>query len=312
MVNMRIIGVSEFGGPGALTVHNVAEPHPGPGEARLRVKAAAVSPVDGAVRSGGLGTGDLEPPYVPGMDAAGVVDEVGPGSRWNVGDEVMAMALPLSPHGGAYVEYLVGADESMTKIPKNVDINAASTIPMIGLTAMQSLEMAGLKPGQTLAVTGAAGTLGNYIIQLAKHAGLSVIADAAGKDRALVEGLGADHVVPRGDDVAEHVRAIIPSGVDAVIDAAALSEKALPAVRDEGVFVSLKSWEGPLDRGVAYRGVSVLSEYRSADKLDALRRFVEDDVLTPRVADVLPAEQAADAHRRLEARGVRGRLVLAF
>lgn len=309
---MRIIGVSEFGGPGALTVHNVAEPHPGPGEARLRVKAAAVSPVDGAVRSGGLGTGDLEPPYIPGMDAAGVVDEVGPGSRWNVGDEVMAMALPLSPHGGAYVEYLVGADESMTKIPKNVDINAASTIPMNGLTAMQSLEMAGLKPGQTLAVTGAAGTLGNYIIQLAKHAGLSVIADAAGKDRTLVEGLGADHVVPRGDDVAEHVRAIIPGGVDAVIDAAALSEKALPAVRDEGVFVSLKSWEGPLDRGVAYRGVSVLSEYRSADKLDALRRFVEDDVLTPRVADVLPAEQAADAHRRLEARGVRGRLVLAF
>lgn len=309
---MKVIGVVEFGGPEALSVHNVAEPHPGPSEARLRVKAAAVSPVDTAVRSGGLGTGDFEPPYVPGMDAAGVIDEVGPGSRWEIGDKVMTMALPLSAHGGAYVEHLVGPDDSMTRIPGNVDMNAASTIPMNGLTATQALERAALQPGQRVAVTGAAGTLGNYVIELAKHAGLLVIADAAEKDRTLVEGLGVDHVVPRGDDVAEHIRAIVPDGVDALFDAAAMKEKALPCVRDGGAFVSFSFWKGPVPRGVTIHRVNVFGEYHSGDKLDALRRHVEEGVLTPRVADVFPAEQAAEAHRRLEGRGVRGRLVLNF
>ena len=310
--NMKAIGVIEFGGPEALAAHNVIEPHPGPGEARLRVTAVAVSPVDIKVRSGGLGTGGLEPPYVPGMDAAGVIDEVGPGSRWEIGDEVMAMALPLSAHGGAYVEYLVGPDESMTRVPVNVDMNAASTVPMNGLTAIQALEMASLEPRQTLVVTGAAGTLGNYVIELAKHAGLSVIADAAEKDRMLVEGLGADHVVARGDNLADRIRAIVPDGADALIDAARLNEKALPAVRNGGAFVSLGSWEGPPTRGVTFHCVSVFDEYRSAGKLDSLRRHVQNGVLTPRVADTFSAEQAGQAHRLLEGRGVRGRLVLTF
>ena len=309
---MKAIGVSEFGGPETLTVHTVSEPHPGPGEARLRVKAVAVSPVDTKVRSGGLGTGEFEPPYVPGMDAAGVIDETGPGSRWEIGDEVMAMALPLSAHGGAYVEYLVGPDESMTRIPTNLDMNAASTVPMNGLTAIQALEMAGLEPGQTLAVTGAAGTLGNYVIELAKHAGLVVIADAAEKDRGLVEDLGADHVVARGDDVADRIRAIVPDGADALIDAARMNEKALPAVRNGGAFVSIGRWAGPPTRDVTFHKVNVFREYRSADKLDLLRRHVQDGVLTPRVAAALPAEQAEQAHRRLEGGGVRGRLVLTF
>lgn len=276
------------------------------------MKAVAVSPVDTAVRSGGLGTGGLEPPYVPGMDAAGVIDEVGPGSRWGIGDEVMAMALPLSTHGGAYAEHLVAPDASMTRIPANVDMNAASTVPMNGLTAMQALEMAALQPGQTVAVTGAAGTLGNYVIELAKHAGLSVIADAAEKDRALVEVLGADHVVSRGDDVAQRIRAIFPDGVDAVVDAAGMSDQALPALRDGGAFISLSFWQGPPTRSVTFHRVSVFDEYHSADKLDSLRRHVENGVLTPRVAEAFPAEQAPEAHRRLEARGVRGRLALTF
>lgn len=309
---MKVTGVLEFGGPEALAVHDVVEPHPGPGEARLRVKAAAVSPVDISVRAGLLGTGDLERPYVPGMDAAGVIDEVGPGSRWQIGDEVMAMALPLRGHGGAYVEHLVGPDESMARIPANVDMNAASTIPMNGLTATHILELAALEPGQTIAITGAAGTLGNYLIQLAKHAGLTVIADASEPDRALVEGLGADYVVDRGDDVADRFLAIVPGGADAVVDAARMAENALPAVRNGGIFISVGSWAGPPTRDITFLKANVFSEYRSADKLDLLRRHVEDGVLTPRVADTLPAARAAEAHRRFEGRGVRGRIVLTF
>ncbi|MQA17050.1 MAG: zinc-binding dehydrogenase, partial [Pseudonocardiaceae bacterium] len=185
-------------------------------------------------------------------------------------------------------------------------------LPMNGLTARQALDMLGLAPRRTLAVTGAAGTLGNYVIQLAKHAGLTVVADAADKDRALVTGLGADHVVERGDDVAGRIRAVFPDGVDGLVDAAVQNEKALPAVRDLGGFATVRFWDGSPDRNITLHKVRVFDEYRSHDKLDELRQLVEDGVLTLRVADTVPADNAAEAHERLEAGGVRGRLVLTF
>lgn len=311
---MKVIGVTEFGGPEALAAHTVPEPHAGPGEARIRVHAAAVNPTDTVLRAGTRGGRGSQPPHVPGMDAAGVVDEVGEGSPWTVGDEVMAMALPggAGEHGGAYVEKLVGPWESMARIPEGTDLVTASTLPMNGLTAHQALDLLGLEPGRTLAVTGAAGTLGGYVVQLAKHAGLTVIADAAAKDRALVEGLGPDHVVERGDDVADRIREILPDGVDGLVDAALLNEKVVPAVRDGGGFVTVRGWEGLPGRGVTFHKVLVVKEYRSHDKLDELRQLAEEGVLTLRVADTLPADDAAEAHRRFEAGGVRGRLVLSF
>ncbi|WP_302847589.1 alcohol dehydrogenase catalytic domain-containing protein [Curtobacterium sp. YR515] len=135
---------------------------------RIRVQAFAVNSTDTGVRAGQRDSSQASPPYVPGMDAAGVIDEVGPDvSGWEVGDEVMAIALPLSAHGGAYVEELVAPVGSFTRIPWKTWIPLASTMPMNGLTALQILSRAGLAPGQTLAVTGAAGLLGNYVVQLA-------------------------------------------------------------------------------------------------------------------------------------------------
>jgi NADPH:quinone reductase-like Zn-dependent oxidoreductase len=246
------------------------------------------------------------------MDAAGIVDEAGEGAPWSVGDELMAMALPLSEHGGAYVERLVGPWESMTRIPQGTDLIAASTLPMNGLTAMQILDLLDLGPGSTLAVTGAAGILGNYLVQLAKHAGITVIADSSERDRPLVAGLGPDLVVERGDDVAERIREAYPDGVDALADLSVQKEQVVPAVADRGRFVSVRGWQGVPERDIEFLRSMVSTEYRSQDKLEALRRHVESGVLTLRVADVLPAEQAADAHRRLEAGGVRGRIVLTF
>jgi NADPH:quinone reductase-like Zn-dependent oxidoreductase len=183
---------------------------------------------------------------------------------------------------------------------------------MNGLTALQVLEVLDLKPEQTLAVTGAAGTLGNYVVELAKHEGLTVIADAAEHDLELVDSLGADHVVARGDDVAERIREFFPDGVDALVDAAVLNEKAAPAVRDGGGFATVRHWTGDPGRGITVHRISVPQEYHSGEKLDRLRRYVEEGVLSLRVAAVLPAADAAEAHRRLEAGGVRGRLVLEF
>ncbi|MHA7279799.1 NADP-dependent oxidoreductase [Arthrobacter sp. MDT2-2] len=309
---MKAIGVTEFGGPEVLTVQHLPEPHPGKEEVRIKVRAAAVSPTDTNVGTGAYDMSQSEPPYMPGMDAAGVIDEVGEGSTWNVGDKVMAIALPLGQHGGAYAEYLIAPDDSIARIPAGTTLEEASTIPMNGLTAVQILELVALQPGQVIAVTGGAGTLGNYTIQLAKQQGLVVVADAASKDRDLVQGLGADHVLDRGAGLADRIREIFPDGVDAIADTALLHEDAVPALRDQGVFVSVRGWKGEPTRGIRFEAAWVFDEYHSAAKLDGLRQAVEDGILTPRMADTLPAEDAPEAHRRLEAGGVRGRLVLAF
>jgi NADPH:quinone reductase len=309
---MRVVGFTEFGGPEVLGIHEVPDPRPGPGEVRIRVRAAAVNPTDVSYRAGLLGAGDSQPPHVPGADAAGVIDALGKGSAWRPGDAVMAMALPMSEYGGAYAEYLVGPDDSFVRIPADTSFEQASTLPMNGLTATQALELMALRPGQVVAVTGAAGTLGNYTVQLARRRGLTVVADASPKDAALVRSLGADHVVDRGDDVGSRIRAVFPGGVDAVVDTALLHEKAASALRDGGVFVSLRRWKGQPARGIRYEAAWVYDDYRSQAKLDAVRQAVEDRALTPRVAGVMPAEKAADAHRLVEARGIRGRIVLTF
>ncbi len=241
-----------------------------------------------------------------------MIDELGQGSTWRIGDEVMAMAMPLSEHGGAYAEYLIAPDNSIARIPAGTSLEQASTLPMNGLTAAQILELMSLRPGQSIAVTGAAGMVGNYLVQLAKRQGLIVIADAAPKDMTLVQSLGPNQIIDRGDDIAARIRAVIPDGVDAVADTALLHERAVPALRDGGVFVSLRRWRGEPMRDIRYKAAWVYDDYRSHAKLDALRQAVEDGALTPRVAGVLPAENAADAHRRVEAGGSRGRIVLKF
>lgn len=307
---MKVIGVEEFGGPEALAVHEVAQPQPGPGEVRIRVHAAAVNPTDTTFRSGVQDVSSLKSPYVPGMDAAGIVDAVGEGSSWQVGDEVMAMAVPVSEHGGAYAQYLVAADDAVARIPAGVSLQQAATLPMNGLTALQALAKLDLAPGQTLAVTGAAGTLGQYSVRLAKRAGLTVIADSSEKDRALVESAGPDHVVERGDDVAERIRALVPDGVDGLIDAAVMDEKAVPAVRDGGAYAAVRFWKGTGERDIRFRRTAVVTEYGSRAMLEDLRTAVEDGTLELTVADVYPPEEAAAAHTRFEQGGVRGRLVL--
>ncbi|MEX3600276.1 zinc-binding alcohol dehydrogenase family protein [Kocuria carniphila] len=315
---MRIIGFTEFGGPEVLDIHDVPEPHAGPGEVRIAVKAAAVNPTDTETRQGNGAPAQLPAPHVPGMDAAGVIDEVGEPtaeldtSPWSVGDHVMAIAIPLRGHGGAYVEYLVADADSLARIPEGRSLEEASTLPMNGLTALQALEKLDLEPGQVLGVTGAAGTLGGYVVQLAKLQGLTVIADAAPKDRERVVALGADHVVERGDDFPDKVREIYPDGVDGLVDAAVMNELAVPAVRSGGGFATVRFWKGPEDSDLTFHIVWVGDEYHHGDKLDALRELVESGVVTLEVADTLPAEQATEAHQRLQEGGVRGRLVLTF
>ena len=314
MTEMRAVGFTEFGDPSVLRIITVPVPVPGPGQVRVKVAAATVNPTDLAFRQGGryLPEG-VRPPYIPGMDLAGVIDAAGPGvSSWRPGDRVMAAVSPWGSGGGAQAEYVLVAEDQLARVPDGMALEAAATLPMNGMTVRSALDMLGLRPGQTLAVTGSAGAVGQYAIQLGVHEGLEVTGDAKPEDEALVRGFGARHVVPRGDGMAAAVRALYPSGVDAVIDAALLGPAILPAIRDGGQLLAVRPFQGPTERGISVSLVLVGHHLHEGTRLAELADLAARGVLTLRIAEVLPAERAAEAHRRLEAGGVRGRLVLAF
>ncbi|WP_246238735.1 NADP-dependent oxidoreductase [Acrocarpospora corrugata] len=305
-----------------LRVVDLPEPHAGPGEVRVRVRAAAVNPADTLLRSGAQARAfaGVPGPYVPGMDIAGVIDEIGPGTETELspGEPVMAMVMPLGPAAGAYAEYVVLPAGWVVRAPAGTDHAAAATLPMNGLTAQLTLDRLALAPGSVLAVIGAAGTLGGYLVQLGRHAGLTVVADAAPADEALVRRSGAADVVARGSDVAGRIRARYPDGVDAIADTALAGPRLFEAVRHGGAYARFRSADEPggheLDGsgGISLRAIFVPDYAGRTDKLHQIRRLAESGVLTPRVATTLPGAEAADAHRRLEAGGLRGRLVLTF
>jgi NADPH:quinone reductase-like Zn-dependent oxidoreductase len=312
---MRAVGVTDFGPPEALHLVELPDPEPGPGEVRIRVRAAAVNPTDTVLRSGGRAERlkDVPPPHVPGMDAAGVLDAIGDPTATDLrtGARVIAIVLPLGSRG-AYAERVVVPAESVVRAPAGASDAEAATLPMNGLTARLALDELALAPGQTLAVTGAAGAVGGYAVELGRAEGLHVVADAAPDDEQLVRAMGAHVVVPRGDEFAARVRAVVPEGVDGLVDAALLQSLAVGAVRDGGGMATLRGYDGAGadERGITFFPVYVRNYSREHAKLDQLRAQAEAGVLTLRVARTMPAERASQAHRLLEAGGVRGRLVL--
>jgi len=311
---MRAVGFTEFGGPEVLGMVSLPVPSPGPGQVRVRVAAAAVNPTDLAFRAGAHRSmpAGVQPPYVPGMDLAGVIDAVGADGDWRPGDRVMAAVSPWVPGGGAQAQYVVVAADALARIPEEIGVHSAAALPMNALTVRAALDELALRPGQTLGITGAAGVVGGYAIQLGRAEGLRVIADASPADEDLVRRLGADVVVARGPDVAARMRQVAPGGVDALLDAAVMGAPVLAAVRDGGQVIAVRTFAGQTERGITVSPVLVSHHLHEGDRLARLAEQAAEGVLTPRVADVLPAERAAEAHRRFEAHGVRGRLVLAF
>jgi NADPH:quinone reductase-like Zn-dependent oxidoreductase len=311
---VRAVIIPQPGDPDVLEVADRPAREPAAGEVRLQVKAAAVNPTDIGLRQRGGGP-DLDPPWVPGMDAAGVVESVGPDvDRLHVGDQVMAAVSPRRAEGGAQQELLVVPAASVVPIPDGASLVQAATLPMNGLTALRGLDMMGLQSGETLAVAGGAGLLASYVIPLAKERGLRVISDAKPEDEALVRGFGADDVVPRSDDFAGAVRSVAPDGADGVYDTALLYRDALPAVRDGGQIVFVRGWDGEEveDRGVRVHPVFVARVLERTDWLEELRTLASAGKLELRVAGEYPPERAADAHRAMDAGGLRGRAVIVF
>jgi NADPH2:quinone reductase len=313
---MKAIGLTEFGGPEVLKVVELPEPQPGRREVRIKVHAAAVNPTDITFRSGGRAAqlAERPPPYLPDVDVAGIIDRLGPGTddRLAVGDAVIAFVIPMGPHRGTYAEQVVVDEASVVRAPLGASFPEASTLLLNAVTARLSLDALALPPGSMVAVIGASGAVGGYATQLAKADGLTVLAVAPSSDTALVRGLGADVIVEPGDNIGNQVRTQLPCGVPGLIDGAALDALALPAVADGGGLVTLKGWSGPSERGIVIHPVSSFGSAADTALFDRLRSRVEEGIITLRVAEVLPAREASEAHLRLAAGGVRGRLVLDF
>jgi len=313
---MRAVTFSRLGGPEVLEVSDLPVPEPGAGEVRIRVKTATVNPTDISFRSGRqlsmaqLAEMNVRPPFIPGMELAGVVDAVGEGTSWRVGDRVMAIVNPRRPGGGAQAELVVVP--AVARVPDGTSLEAAATLPMNGLTVRLALDQLALRPGQTLGVTGAAGAVGGYAVELGVAEGLRVIAVARPQDEALVKRFGAKTFVPSGDAAIRGVRDAAPGGVDGLIDAAVLDGAVLPAIRDGGKLATVRGFAGPSERGITIEPVRVTSYVHNHEALDRLGRLVADGRLTLRVGETFPPERAADAQKKLAAGGTRGRLVIVF
>ncbi|QXV57188.1 NADP-dependent oxidoreductase [Amycolatopsis sp. TNS106] len=309
---MRAVVVRRFGGPEVLEFAEVPVPAPGPGQVRVKVAAAGVNPVDAGTRSGFLTEAGIIPPRERigiGWDVAGTVDVVGDGvTGFAAGDRVIGLLDRPSAALGAYADFAVLDADAVTAAPRTVSLVAAATLPLNGLTAVQALDLLDLPPGSTVLVTGAAGAVGGYAVTLAKVRGFRVAAVADTADEALVRGFGAELFVPRGDFLADRVRAVIPGGADAALDTALLRLEALDAVANRGRFVVFAAGAAP----IPLRGIEVEHVWIAADgaALARLATLVDDGTLTLRVADTLSLAEAAKAHERLAEGGLRGRLVL--
>jgi NADPH:quinone reductase-like Zn-dependent oxidoreductase len=308
----RAVGITRPGGPEVLAVVEREVREPGPGELRIAVGAAAVNPTDIGLRQ--RGAGELPPPWVPGMDAAGAVESVGAGVvHVAAGDAVMAVVAPRRVEGGAQGALVVVPAASVVPMPDGMTPAQAATLPMNGLTALHGLALLGLVAGQTLLVTGGAGLLASYVIPIAKRWALRVLADAAPKDEALVSSFGADVLLPRGDALVAAVRTEVPEGVDAVFDTALLRRAMFPAIRQGGALAVVRTWDGDdVEQGIRIEKVQVWTALERTDWLQEVRELAGEGVLLPRVAGTYPPEAAGDAHRRLEAGGLRGRDVIVF
>jgi NADPH:quinone reductase-like Zn-dependent oxidoreductase len=308
---MKSIIARRFGGPEVLELLELPTPEPTTGQLRIRVVASSLNAIDLSARAGRLTEAGLMAPAETigfGWDVAGHVEAVGPGvDRFRAGDHVIGLRDLLFA-GGAHSEQVLLDESAVAAAPKSVSLIEAATLPLNALTADRALDLAGLRRGQTVLITGAAGGVGGFALELAALRGIRTVALARPRDGDLVRGLGATHLLTSATDLGLAVRAIVAGGVDAVIDAATLGITAHQALRGEGTFVALVAPFAP----PPIRGTRVVVQEVFADgaRLAELAALVDAGVLTPRVAQTVPLSAAASAHTLLEKAGLRGRVVL--
>ena len=308
---MRSVVVTAFGGTESLTIIERPVPVPGLGQVRVRVHSAAVNPVDLVTRAGTLREAGLHGPAPVGLgwDVCGTVDAVGPETRRiRVGQSVIGLSDRLQCQLKTHADAVILPEAAVAAIPHDLDPDLAATLPLAGSTALQALEALSLPERASFLVTGAAGAVGSLTVQLAKLRSLRVIATANGKHADRLRALGCDDFVPTADGLADDVRQILPGGVDGAVDAASLGIRSLDAVRNQGAHVSLNvTQRPPALRGIRSVSIAVQANWQHLTLLAAL---AATGSLHVPIAEVIPLADVAEAHRRLGAGGLTGRIIL--
>jgi NADPH:quinone reductase-like Zn-dependent oxidoreductase len=310
---MKAAIYEEFGGAEKIKVTTVDIPEIKEGEVLVRIKAAGVNPVDAAVREGYLK--DYLPytfPVIPGWDMAGVIEERGfSARRFEVGDEVYAYARrPMVQHG-TFAEYIVIPESYLSKKPQNISFEEAAGIPLVGLTAYQSLFEAGkLQANQTVLILGASGGVGSLGIQQAKAKGVTVIAVASEKNHAYMKELGADYTIDyKTQDVGAATKEIAPDGVDLIFDCASgdTLQQSLAALKPSGKLVSILHQGEGLDASIDFQYVFVEP---NSSQLDKLRELIESNKMKVHVSNTFPLAETAEALKQIQTQHTTGKIVI--
>ncbi|HYU31308.1 MAG TPA: NAD(P)-dependent alcohol dehydrogenase [Thermoanaerobaculia bacterium] len=315
---MKAAVISGYGGPDRLEIREVEKPAPGPGQLLVRVRAAAVNPIDWKLRKGQLRL--VKParfPLILGYDVAGEVEAVGAEvGRFAPGDAVYA--LLDSPHGGGYAEYVLVGEEAAAPKPERLSFEEAAAVPVGGLTALQALRDKGeLAEGERLLVVGGAGGVGHFTVQLGKALGAHVVAVASGRNQAFLGELGAG----RGIDYEQEDFTTDEETYHVVFDAAGNSSfRECDLILEEGgVYVTTVVGPAIFIRSVASTLAGLFGPARrcrsvivkpSGQDLAFLGRLIDAGRLRPHVEEVFRLERIADAHSYSETGHVRGKLVI--
>ena len=298
---MKAVEFREYGGPEVLQLVDLPDPHPGPGQIRVAVRAVGVNPVDYKMRAGTM-PGEL--PQTTGREVAGVVDEIGAGvTDAASGDAVFGFA---AGGGGAAELALL---ENYAPLPLSLDFARAAALPVAVETATRALDLLHAGDGTTVLINGAAGGVGSAAVQIARNRGARVIGTASPGNHEYLRSLGAEPTT-YGEGLVTRVRAIAPDGVDAALDAH--GGGALPALVElagtPDRVVTIADYQGAQATGARFSGGMGTS--RAMYALADVGREIEAGRFALEVFKTYPLEQIADAHRDSEAGHLRGKLVL--
>ncbi|MCX5534553.1 NADP-dependent oxidoreductase [Streptomyces sp. NBC_00006] len=305
---MKAISYRSYGGPEVLEYGEIRDPKVGPDSVLVKVRAAAVNPVDRHCRAGHLDA-LLDPvfPVIPGWDVSGVVVQPGVAvTEFAPGDEVIGYVREDFLSRGTFAEYVAAPVRTLARKPRNLTFEEAAGLPLAGLTALQVLT-GGLEvqEGDVVLVHAAAGGVGSFAVQIARHFGARVIGTASERNHDYVRELGGEPVT-YGDGLAERVRALAPEGVDAAFDTVGGETLRVSAelLAPGGRLASIA------DGDVVGLGGRYCWVRPDAVDLARLTALAEADVVTVHVDETLPLEEAARAHELSESGRTRGKVVV--
>jgi NADPH2:quinone reductase len=315
---MRAVYYEEFGPPEVLKIGEVAMPEPEPDEVLVKVAYAGVNPIDRRLRGGELQEFFKRTwPLTPGWDLSGKIVKLGRAvDKWKVGDAVVGLAFTWQLHHGTYAEYVPVKAASIALKPANIPFREAGALPLVSLTAWESLaEYAELKPGQTVLIQAGAGGIGSVGLSIAKYLGAKAYTTTRAANFDYVKQRGAHHPIDyTRENYVEVLKRLEPDGLDAVLETLLSDEVAHAAihlVKPGGTVIYMNN-EPPDMPEIAQKSIKTkfLHHRPDGESLGRLMQLYSEGKLTVPPVEELPLEAAVDAHRRSESGRTKGKLVL--